>query len=79
MPAKTDQIGKIDKMYIITYDQLGNRYETNITSKNIVVKSTKNYEEIDTMNRLLISDVSTNTYNDTILIKTISLNNAISS
>lgn len=66
------EIGNVQTMYLQTSDQLGNNYETNI-SKGFSVNSAATYQQVDTAVRAL-AELSTNTYGDTVLITSVSVN-----
>lgn len=69
------EIGNVSIMYLKSYDALGNTYETNV-SKGFIVKSTATYQEVDTAVRS-INSLTTNTYDDTILVTNISVNDVL--
>jgi len=66
------EIGNVQTMYLQTTDQLGNKYETNI-SKGFSVNGAATYQQVDTAVRAL-AELSTNTYGDTVLITSVSVN-----
>lgn len=66
-------IGRVNTIYLITQDNLGNRYETNINGRNMTVNYNATYQQVDTAMRAL-NGLTTNTYEDTNLIKTVSVN-----
>ena len=65
-------IGSVETMYLQTTDQLGTKYETNI-SKGFKVNSEATYQQVDAASRAL-AELSTNTYGDTLLITKVSVN-----
>lgn len=70
--AASTPIGNVTTMYLKSTDQLGNNYETNI-SKGFEVNSAATFQQVDTAARMLNS-LSANTYDDTILITEVSVN-----
>lgn len=68
-------IGTVNTVYLISQDQLGNKIETNI-SKGMSVGSTATYAQVDQAMRAL-NNLTGYTYNDTNLVKTISVNEVI--
>lgn len=68
-------IGNVQEVYLITTDNLYNRYETNV-SKGFEVNADATYQQVDDAMRALNS-LSTNTYNDTTLITAVSVNEKI--
>lgn len=72
----SDPVGNVTEMYLLSNDQLGETYQTRITGTKCMVKPSATYEQVDTALRGL-ANLSTNTYNDTILITSISVNDII--
>lgn len=68
-------IGNVEEMYLITADQLGNQFKTRVGS-GLRINSEKTYQEIDTAQRAL-AGLTTNTYQDTTLITSVSVNDKI--
>lgn len=68
-------IGDVTEMYLVTTNQLGNTYKTKIGG-NFQINPEKTYQEIDTAQRAL-AGLSSNVYQDTILITSISVNNVL--
>lgn len=69
-------IGTVNTIYLISQDQLGNRYQTNINGRNMTVNYNATYQQVDTAMRAL-NALTTNVYEDTNLIKTISVNEVL--
>lgn len=69
-------IGTVNTIYLISQDQLGNRYQTNINGRNMTVNYNATYQQVDTAMRAL-NGLTTNVYEDTNLIKTISVNEVL--
>lgn len=65
-------IGDVETIYLKTTDTFGNDFETNI-SKGFKVNPLATYQQIDTASRAL-NGLSRNSYNDTILITKVSVN-----
>lgn len=65
-------IGNVEEMYLITKDSLENQYKTRVGS-GFTINPEKTYQEIDTAQRAL-AGLTTNTYADTTLITSISVN-----
>lgn len=65
-------IGNVTSYIIKTADQLENQYETNVSGK-FTVNAAATYEQVDTVSRALIANLSTLNYQDTILITKISV------
>ena len=68
-------IGQVDKYILKTLDSLGEDNE-NVISKGFTVNSTATYQQVDTASRA-IAALSKDTYNDTILVTNISVNEVI--
>lgn len=69
-------IGQVQTMYLVTTSASEETYETNI-SKGFIVNPNATYAQVDTANRAL-ANLITNTYQDTKLITSISVNEQIS-
>lgn len=69
-------IGQVNTIYLVSNDQMNTRYETNITGRNITVNYDATYQQVDTTMRAL-NALTTNTYQDTLLIKTVSVNEVL--
>lgn len=65
-------VGNVTTYYILTTDGLGEEKETNI-SKGFTVNPETTYAQVDTASRA-IANIMTNTYQDTILVTKISVN-----
>lgn len=68
-------IGNVEEMYLVSADQMGNEYKTRIGS-GLKINPEKTYQEIDTAQRAL-NGLTNNTYQDTILITNVSVNDAL--
>lgn len=66
---------RIDYVQMISYDALGNKYETNL-NKNFGTTSIETYEYINTIARAL-NALTSNTYNDSLVVMTKSVNEAL--
>lgn len=71
--AANTQVGDVNAVYLTTFDQLGNKFETKINTTKSTLKRTATYNEVNSAMRQLVS-MSTNTYEDTLLITAISVN-----
>jgi len=71
--AASATIGDVSAVYLISNDQLGNRYETKINTTKSTINEETTYQQVDTAMRQLAS-LSTNTYDDTLLITSVSVN-----
>lgn len=69
----TDAIGNVDKIILKTKDANENVTETTVTSKKLKANPEATYQQIDTAMRALNS-LSDDSYNDTILVTNISVN-----
>ncbi len=65
----------IDLVQMISLDQLGNKIETNL-NKNFGRTQIATYEQINTIARAL-NNLTTNTYNDSLVVMTKSVNEAL--
>lgn len=65
-------IGDVQEMYLLSMDQLGNKYRTRIGS-GFRINPEKTYQDIDTAQRAL-AGLLTNIYDDTQLITSVSVN-----
>lgn len=74
--AANDAIGNVDKYILKTVDALGTPHETTI-SKGFIINSAATYQQVDTASRA-ITALSKNTYEDTILVTNISVNEVVS-
>lgn len=72
----TTAIGNVTTYYLNTKDGLGNTVETNI-SKGFVVNQNATYADVDATSRGL-TNLTQNTYEDTILVTKISVNEVVS-
>lgn len=70
--AASSPIGNVTTIYLKTYDQLDNQYQTNI-SKGFEVNPEATFQQVDTAARG-INSLTRNTYDDTILITEVSVN-----
>lgn len=70
--AASDYIGNVKTIYINSVDSNSKEYQTNI-SKSFTVKPDATYTQVDEAMRAL-NALSTNTYQDTILVTEISVN-----
>lgn len=68
-------IGNVQTIYLISLNQMGEEYETNI-SKGFTVNGAATYRQIDTASRAL-NALTTNTYSDTNLITSVSVNEVL--
>lgn len=68
-------VGNVSIMYVQSLDQLGNVFETNV-SKGLKVNPEVTYNLVDTAARRLVQ-LTTNTYQDTILVTNISVNDVL--
>lgn len=68
-------IGNVTTIYLNSYDQLDNTYKTNI-SKGFEVNPEATYSQVDTALRG-INGLTRNTYDDTILVTEISVNDVM--
>lgn len=71
--AASSSVGEVNAIYINSFDQLGNKYQTRINTNKSTIKADSTYSQVNTAMRQLIS-MSTNTYEDTTLITAISVN-----
>lgn len=71
--AANSPVGDVNQIYLKTQDQLGNEIQTLITNSKARVKSTATYTQMDTAMRA-VAALSTNTYQDTLLITAVSVN-----
>lgn len=71
--AASATIGDVSAVYLVSNDQLGNRYETKINTTKSTIDENTTYQQVDTAMRQLAS-LSTNTYDDTLLITSVSVN-----
>lgn len=71
--AATDSIGQVQTIYLQSVDNIGTQYETNINGRNMTVNYNANYQQVDAAMRAL-NGLTTNTYVDTKLITSISVN-----
>lgn len=74
--AASSRVGSVSSYVIKTSDNLGNDKETTISNKRIFVNPMSTYEQANTLSRALIA-LTTNTYNDTLLITNMSVNEQI--
>lgn len=74
--AATDTIGQVETIYLVSRDNTQNEYETNINGRNMTVNYNATYQQVDTALRAL-NGLTNNTYVDTKLITTISVNEKI--
>lgn len=65
----------IDLVQMISLDQMGNKIETNL-NKNFGRTKIATYEQINTIARAL-NNLTTNTYNDSLVVMTKSVNEAL--
>lgn len=73
--AASDNIGNVTEIYLKSSDQLGNQYETRLTSfanGYTKVNPSATYSQVDSATRLLNS-LTQNNYRDTILLTAISV------
>lgn len=70
--ASNETIGKVNTIYLQTYDTNGDNLNTNV-SKGFIVNTNATYGQMDIAMRA-INGLTTNTYGDTNLITEISLN-----
>ena len=73
--AANSPIGNVDKYVIKTTDNLDNATETTLAAK-FKFNPEATYENVDIASRA-IAALSTNTYNDTILVTNVSVNEAV--
>lgn len=71
----SDPVGNVDTLYIISRDQYNQEIQTNI-SKGLKVNPEATYENTDTVARSL-NWLSRNSYEDTIAVTKISLNEVL--
>lgn len=71
--AATDSIGQVQAIYLQSVDNIGTQYDTNINGRNMTVNYNANYQQVDAAMRAL-NGLTTNTYVDTKLITSISVN-----
>lgn len=71
--AANSPVGDVNQIYLKTHDQLGNEIQTLITNTKARVKSTATYSQMDSAMRA-VAALSTNTYEDTLLITAVSVN-----
>lgn len=71
--AAADSIGQVQAIYLQSVDNIGTQYETNINGRNMTVNYNANYQQVDSAMRAL-NALTTNTYVDTKLITSISVN-----
>lgn len=70
--SASSAIGQVDKYILKTLDSMGEANET-VISKGFTVNNTSTYQQVDTASRA-IAALSKDTYNDTILVTNISVN-----
>lgn len=68
-------IGNVTQIILKTTDTYGDPTETNI-SKGFIVNPSATYQQVDTANRA-IAGLIKNTYNDTILVTNVSVNEVL--
>lgn len=68
-------IGDVQTVYIMSLDNLGNFYQTNV-SKGFQVNPDATYQQVNDAMRAL-NGLTTNTYQDTTLITAVSVNGKI--
>lgn len=71
--ASSTTVGDVNAIYLKSNDQLGNAYETRINTTKSFLKPETTYGQVDTAMRQLTS-LSSNTYEDTLLITSVSVN-----
>lgn len=71
--AANTPVGNVTQMILKSADGNGNNYETKLP---FVINSTATYEKVDAAARAL-SSLSTNTYQDTLLITQVSVNEVL--
>lgn len=78
--SANDPVGKVTSMVIKSKDNNENAYETSITtaSSKLVVNPRITYSKMDTAARALMQ-LSTNTYDDTLLITQVSVTEVLAS
>lgn len=76
MATPSDSVGNVTALKLITADSTAETYETTITNKKIMVSPTASYTQVDTFGRAL-ANLSTNDYQDTILITSVSVNDVM--
>lgn len=74
--AANSAIGQVETVYINSTDSFEELHETNV-SKGMRVNPYATYQQVDTAARA-IAGLTKNTYNDTILVTKISVNEVIS-
>jgi len=74
--AANSAIGQVETVYINSTDSFEEVYETNV-SKGMRVNPYATYQQVDTAARA-IAGLTKNTYNDTILVTKISVNEVMS-
>ncbi len=70
-------IGNVSEIFLLSYDTLRNQYKTNI-SKGFSINpgGEVTYEQVNTAQRALCN-LSSNTYEDTILVTNVSVNDVL--
>ncbi len=71
----SSQIGNVDKFVIKSSDNLGEKFETTL-NRNFLPNSEATYTRVDTAMKALMT-LSTNTYDDTICVTNISVNEVL--
>lgn len=69
--AASNPIGNVSKIYIQSQDAIANKYETLINTK-LHRNPEATYQNVDTFSRAIMS-LTTNTYQDTLLVTDISV------
>ena len=71
--AASTTVGDVSAIYLKSKDQVNNEYETKINTTKSFLKPETTYSQVDTAMRQLCS-LSFNTYDDTLLITSVSVN-----
>lgn len=74
--AANSAVGDVNAVYLQTFDQLGNKYQTKINTTKSTITRTTTYSQVNAAMRNLVS-LSSNTYEDTLLITAISVNTEV--
>lgn len=74
--AASELVGNVTQMNLVTSDNLGNKTETPITNKNLHIRPTANYQQVDDFAQRL-AGLSSRTYEDTNLLTIISVQQKI--
>lgn len=74
--AANTPVGNVTSYQILSQDNLQNDYQTTITNKRIFVNPNANYQQVNSLSRSFMN-LSTNTYQDTNLITSVSVNEEI--